>query len=443
MKNGLWLGVVCMAAAALAAPKPEYQAGVARLKITPEGPIWMSGYAGRTGPSRGVAQELFTKAIAIEDKRGYRLVVVTTDLIGLPREVAEPVAARVEKEYGLRRAQLLLNSSHTHTGPVVWPNLRPMFDLDAGQQKVVEAYARKLTDDLVTVVGGALADLAPVTIHYAQGAATFAVNRRTFSREGTVKFGVNRKSPSDHSVPVLEFKEPGGKRKAILFGYACHNTTLTGADLELNGDYAGTAQAELESQFTGTTALFVALCGADQNPEPRGKAEMAVAHGKTLAAAVADALNGKTEPIHGRIRSTYRVIDLALAPHTREQFEEESKDSNPYQARRARLMLEKYDQGRPPRTIPYPVQVVRFEKALTLIALGGEVVVDYALRARRQLPDKRLMVLGYSNDVMCYIPSVRILREGGYEAEGSMVYYGLPGRLTEDVEDTIFAAITR
>jgi hypothetical protein len=106
-------------------------------------------------------------------------------------------------------------------------------------------------------------------------------------------------------------------------------------------------------------------------------------------------------------------------------------------------MLKAYDEGRPVRRTPYPVQAVRFGKDLTLVALGGEVVVDYALRAKRDFNAARepLIVAGYSNDVMCYIPSVRVLKEGGYEAIDSMYYYDQPGPFADDVEDRVFTAL--
>ena len=104
-------------------------------------------------------------------------------------------------------------------------------------------------------------------------------------------------------------------------------------------------------------------------------------------------------------------------------------------------MLATYDQGRPIRRYSYPVQAIAFGKDLTLLALGGEVVVDYALRIKKEYGAKGLIVAGYSNDVMSYIPSVRVLKEGGYEAVDSMLYYGLPGPYNDDVEDTIMRTV--
>jgi len=115
----------------------------------------------------------------------------------------------------------------------------------------------------------------------------------------------------------------------------------------------------------------------------------------------------------------------------------------PAQVRRAQAMLKRYDEGDPLRETPYPVQAIAFGKSLTILALGGEVVIDYDLRAKKEYPGRNLIVAGYSNDVMCYIPSLRVLKEGGYEANDSMIYYGQPGPFADDVEVRVFDAIHR
>lgn len=432
----------CAAAVAGAAPKPEFRAGAAVADITPLSPIWMSGYAARKAPAKGAAEPIQAKALAIEDRKGSRVVILTTDLIGLPREISDHVAARLGNDQDLRRAQVLFNSSHTHAGPVVWPNLRPMFALDAAQQQAVEAYARRLTDELYHVAIAALSKMEPAKLHYSEGSAGFAINRREF-RKDKVVFGTNPEGPRDHTVPVIDVRSANGKRLAILFGYTCHNTTLGAEFTKISGDYAGAAQRAIEARYPGATALFILQCGADQNPNPRGKPEQVEAHGKQLADGVAKALSGESTELHAPLKTSFLLTDLAFAPHTRGQFEEEAKHQDVYRARRAKLMLERYDAGQPLNKTPYPVQAIRFGKELTILALGGEVVVDYQLRARRLYPGEKLFVAGYSNDVMCYIPSLRVLREGGYEAAESMIYYGMPGPFTEDVEETVFASVRR
>lgn len=440
-------GLLSIAAAAVvcalnAAPKPGFRAGSAVADITPAGSIWMSGFAARKAPSNGVAEPLHAKALAIEDRKGSRVVILTTDLIGLPREITDHVAARLGHDHDLRRSQVLFNSSHTHAGPVVWPNLRPMFAFDAAQQKTAEGYARRLTDELYRVAIAALSKMEPATLLYSEGAAGFAINRREFRKEKVV-FGTNPEGALDHTVPVIDVRSANGKRLAILFGYTCHNTTLGAEFNQISGDYAGAAQRAIEARYPGATALFILQCGADQNPHPRGKSEHVEDHGKRLADGVVKALGGETTELYAPLKTSFQLTDLAFAPHTREQFEEESKHQDVFRARRAKLMLARYDAGQPMNKTPYPVQAIRFGKELTILALGGEVVVDYQLRARRLYPGEKLFVAGYSNDVMCYIPSLRVLREGGYEADTSMIYYGMPGPFTEDVEETVFASVRR
>ena len=420
----------------------ELEAGVARLRITPPQPFWMSGYAARTRPSEGVYQELWAKALALRDGEGHQAVVVTTDLIGLSRAISDEVAARVEACFGVERRGLVLNGSHTHCGPVVRQNLVVLYDLDASERLRVDAYGAELVERLVEVVGRALADLAPARLTVGHGAASFAVNRRELTPEG-VKGGVNPAGPVDHDVPVLKVARRDGSLEAVLFGYACHNTTLGGDFYQIGGDYAGFAQAALERAHPGATALFLMLCGGDQNPHPRGALDHARRYGEALAAEVGRVLGSTLQPVRPPIRAAVETVPLDFAPHTRAAFERERASPDRFRSRRARLMLAAYDEGRPLLQAPYPVQAVRLGADLTLVALGGEVVVDYVLRARRELAGENLIVAGYCHDVMGYIPSRRVLREGGYEADGSMIYYGQPGPWADTVEETVFAAIHR
>jgi hypothetical protein len=416
------------------------KAGIGRVEITPTGPIWMSGYAARTHPSEGVLTPLWAKALAIESPAGERVVIVTTDVIGIPRVVADEVTTAVEKRFGFKRSQILLNASHTHTGPMIWPNLSNMVVLpEQEQQKLVE-YQAKFVRSLITVIGEAVRDLAPANLTYGHGSVDFAVNRRQLSGDA-MKIGVNTGGPGDHTVPVIKVTDMTGKVRAILFAYACHNTTLTAETYQLSGDYAGFAAAALEQEHPGATAMFLMLCGADQNPNPRGTVELARQHGSTMAAEVDRVLKTDMKPFGGPIRTDFRLIALALAPRTRQDLEAELQSPNKAYARRAALMLKALDAGKRIDQIQYPVQAFRFGNSLTVLALGGEVTVDYALRVQREYPSESVITAGYSNDVMCYIPSARVLHEGGYEAVDSMAYYGQAGPFADDVEDRIFAAI--
>lgn len=432
--------LVSLALAHAAWPAADFRAGVARIEITPPVPFWLSGYAARTNPAPTVRTALWAKALAIEDGAGAQAVLITTDLIGLPAEISEAAAERLKRKYRLPRAAVVFNSSHTHAGPAIWPNLQVMFDFPPAEQERVRRYAERLTAQLVQVAGEALDQMKPATLAFGRGSAGFAINRRQPTPQG-VRIGVNPTGPVDHTVPVLRVTGSDGALRAVLFGYACHPTTLGGDFYQVDGDYAGAAQRRLEQTHPGTTALFLMLCGGDQNPNPRGRVEHVEQHGRELADAVTQTLNGELAPVRPPLRYAHQRVALEFAPHTRQTFQTELGDGNVFRQRRARLQLEAYERGQPVRHLPYPVQAVTLGGDFTLLALGGEVVIDYALRVAREFPRPGLVVAGYCNDVACYIPSQRVLREGGYEAMDSMIFYGQPGPFAEDVEERVFEAI--
>lgn len=436
MKQAIPALIFLILAPTIGEGKENLQAGAAKINITPAVPIWMAGYAARSKPSEGSLAPLWAKALAFDDGKGGQAVIVTTDLIGLPREVTDVVAAQAMEKYKLERGAIVFNASHTHTGPVVRGNLSVIGAQTAEQRETVALYLDELKMKLLGVIGGALRDMAPARISFDYGESKFAANRRQITDQGVV-IGVNPNGPVDHRVPVLRVTDLKGKVRAILFGYSCHNTTLTAEFYKLSGDYAGFAQAEVEKQFPDSVALFVQLCGGDQNPNPRSKLELAEQHGNALGTEVARVAKTKMQPVTGAVKAAYQTIALPFAPHTREQYERDLKDSNKYKVMRAEMMLKQYDERREVRQLQYPVQAVRFEKGFTLVALGGEVVVDYGLWAQKEFAAERMMVAGYSNDVACYIPTARILKEGGYEAVDSMIYYGQPGPFTEEVETRI------
>jgi hypothetical protein len=255
-------------------------------------------------------------------------------------------------------------------------------------------------------------------------------------------FGVNPDGPVDHSLPVLRVTDASGKVRAVVVGYACHCTTLGGNFNEVSGDWAGHACQDIERDLPGATALVVIGCGADANPEPRRGLDDSKAHGAAVAAEVKRVLGAAMTPLPGQVAARFRRIELPFGPiPTREQFVERSKKPGA-EGYFARVMLERLDQGEAiPATLPYPVQSWCFGDDLAMVFLGGEVVVDYAIRLKRECDAERLWVVAYSNDVPCYIASKRVIAEGGYEVDGSMTYYGRPTRLAPEAEDRLVEAV--
>lgn len=440
MRNAI--GVVCFISSCLglsaSASAGTWKAGAAKVGITPSQFMWMSGYAARTHPSDGKISNLFAKAMVIEDEGGNRALLITMDLIGVTREISRAVCEHAEQKFHIPRSAIMLCASHTHSGPVLESNLQSMFDLDATQQRLVHEYTEELKAKLVHLVDDAADQLVPSRIEFAHGTAGFAVNRRNNKEADVPKLreAGTLKGPVDHDLPVLAVRDESGKLIAIVFGYACHATTLSG--YEWCADWPGFAQEELEKDFPGTTALFVAGCGGDQNPIPRRTVEQAKDYGHQAAAGAQAALE-HSSPIAPTITTAYKEIDLPFASvPDRAALNQELKSKNPYIAHRAKLELARLDRGETlSPTYPYPVAVWKLGTNLTWVFLGGEVVVDYSLRLKHELGERTTWVSAYSNDVMAYIPSLRVLKEGGYEGGGAMIYYGLPSPWAPPVEEMI------
>lgn len=405
------------------------KAGIARKTITPDPvSIWMGGYAARTKPATGVIHDIWAKAIVIEDSNEGHFVIVTMDLLSISHEISEELAERIIDKFGIQRSELMLTCSHNHSGPVILPSY---LEFTSEELKSVARYTQKLTEDIFEVVCNAWSDLKPAKLFSDHGNATFGKNRRA---ESVIQ-------PVDPDVPVLAILSADGRLRAILFGYACHNTTLTGNNYEICGDYAGFAQIELEKQYSGTTAMFFQGCGADIDPSPRGNIAHAQQHGLSIAEAVSGVLSGEMKKVDAPINSGFRMIDLEFQPADIEYYREEILSQDKYRQRRARLILEAYNKGWDMSKIQYPIQAVCFGNDLIFIGLGGEVVVDYALFIKNEYPGQNLFIAGYANEVMLYIPTVRILNEGGYEPNSSMIYKGLQAPLKNNVEQKVKNAI--
>ena len=423
---------------AVAAGQGTWKAGTARAKITPQRPLWLAGYGSRVRPAEGKWQDLWVKALALEAADGQRGVIVSSDLLGFPKAVAEAICAELQKRFGLERAQIMLTCSHTHCGPVLKDALFDIYPLDDKQRAMIAEYSAELIKTVVATAGEALGHMAPATLWTGDGRADFAVNRRN-NREALVeqmrREGKPLIGPVDHSVPVLAVRAADGRLLAVVFLYACHNTTLD--FYQWSGDYAGVAQLAVEEKHPRAQAMFMIGCGADQNPLPRRTLALCEKYGRTLAQAVETVLDKPMSQLAPSLATRFEVVPLGFEGHLdRNQLQADAGRSD-YLGRYARRMLPLISSGRPlPESYPYPVQVWRVGTDQWWVALGGEVVVDYAAAMKARFgPSTR--VAGYANDAMCYIPSARVWKEGGYES-GAFNVYGLPvSRWAADIQSRI------
>ena len=426
-------------------PEAVWRAGVSRAVITPETPVWLAGYGSRRVPD-GKLHDLWMKALALEAPDGERAVLITSDFQGVPRSMSDRVFAAVQKKCGLERRQIMFTFSHNHCGPRLGDDLIDYYPVDAEQERLVAEYTDAMVVRTVELVTAAIADLSPAKLEQGEGKATFAVNRRN-NREADVPDliarGVPLAGPVDHSVPVLRVTAPDGRIRAILFGYACHPTTLS--FMTWCGDYPGFAQELLEQRHPGATAMFVNTCGGDQNPLPRREVELCRKYGRMLADAVTEALTVPLQAVSGRLQTAFELIELPyLQVVSAADLRALLQDSNSLKARWAVRMLAKLEAGDKFETAsPYPVHVWLLGNEMRWIGLGAETVVDYALRFKSEYGNGT-WVMGYADDMLAYIPSRRVWEEGGYEGGSSLYEYGRPAfRWQGDMEDRISAAVSR
>lgn len=420
--------------------EPEWKVGLAQVKITPEQPVFMAGYAGRNKPYEKVTTDLYAKAIALEDPAGQRAVLVTSDLIGFSAAIAEPICERIREKTGLRREQVLLNSSHTHTGPTLSLQATARDGLSAGDAQRTAAYTRQLQDKVVALVAEAVSRLEPARLSWGGGIVHFVMNRREFTPDGVI-LGNNPRGLADRSVPVLRVDAPNGTPRAVVFGAAAHNTTLGPQHYEICGDYAGYAQAYVEEKLPGTMALFVLGCAGDANPYPRGTMEMSRDHGAALGKEVCRVLDTKLRPVRGPLTLAFARAALPLQePPPRAELEKLAAGKRGPMPGVARQMLAALDEGRKlPTEYTCPLTVWQFDGDLTLVGLPGEVVVDYLTLIEKALGPNQLWVAGYCNDVFGYLPSARVLAEGGYETRG--LISGGVGLFAPKAQDVVVATV--
>ena len=400
--------------------------GVAEEDVTPDYPIRLNGFGGRRAESEGVTEKVWAKALAFGDPQLGPAVIITTDNLGIPAEMTREVANRLAAKTGLKPERLSITASHSHTAPMLKDVAPTIFGvpIPPEHQAHIDRYTREFTDKLEKVALAAIRDIRPSRVSWGVGSANFSINRRTPG------------GPVDHDLPVLVVRDLNGKPRAIYFSYACHCVTLS--NNKISGDWLGYAMRQVQEKFPGAIALGSVGCGADSNPSSGvtgGKIEIATNQGQQIATEVTRLLGTPLTAITNRPVTRVTHIDLAFAtPRTREEWETraKAKDAAGHQAR---VTLARLDRGESlPTKIDYPVQSWMFGDQLAMVFLAGEVVVDYSLRLKREFDRQRIWVNAYANDAPAYIPSERVLKEGGYEGGDAMIYYDKPQKFAAGLE---------
>jgi neutral ceramidase len=441
---GIPLLITVIASRPVYAEESTWKVGIAKATITPQEPMWMSGYGPRLAKKK--IHDIWIKVLALEAADGHRAVVVTSDVCGFSKLSYETICVELKKRCNLERAEINLTCSHTHTGPALRECLHTCWPWnDTTARDLVEKYTIALEKKIVDTTAEAFAYASPATLWATKGTADFGVNRRN-NPEAEVRELRRRgqlKGPVDHSIPILAVRSLAGGLRAVLFGYSCHCTTLSLS--QWSGDYAGFAMLELEQKYPGAEAMFFQACGADQNPLPRRTMELCQEYGHMLATGVEATLDKPMKPVASKLATAFVFVPLDFEHNMSvDELERAARGQNPVETIMAQNYLQQVKEGKPLiKSHPYAIAVWKLGDDLLWISMGGEVPVDYSLKFKAKC-GAGTWVNGFAHDLVCYIPSRRIQQEGGGQEPGHLWGYCLPAyQWAPDVEDRITAAVDR
>ncbi|MFL5245856.1 MAG: neutral/alkaline non-lysosomal ceramidase N-terminal domain-containing protein [Gemmataceae bacterium] len=410
-----------------------YHVGMAKIDITPKEPIRLNGFGFRRTEFEGVTQKIWARALALDDGRKNPVLLITVDILGIPNEIRRELVRRFEKKAGLKAGNVAIAATHTHTAPMLKGANTTIFGepIPTDHLDHIARYTTEFIDRLEKVGLEALENSQPARLTWGIGRVGFASNRRT------------KGGPVDHDLPMLVVRDLKGKIQAVYVSYACHCVTLSSN--KVSGDWAGFAAQAVEDEIKGAMALVSVGCGADANPisgVTGDKIELASRQGMEIATEVKRMLGGYLTPVIGKIETRMKQISLPLDKLlTQEEWETRAKENDAI-GHHARVQLDKLaHKEKLPTQIDYTIQTWRFGNSLAFVNLPGEVVVDYSLRLKRELDGRRLWINAYTNEAPCYIPSERILKEGGYEGGGAMIYYDVPAPFKPGLEKPIIDAV--
>ncbi|MBM3966390.1 MAG: hypothetical protein FJ308_15190, partial [Planctomycetes bacterium] len=442
--------MLSMMAHEYSAAADAWRIGAAKTDITPTEPVRLSGYASRTEPAREVEDRLFARALVllpVDESAAEPLVIVSVDAIGISAVMTEEILERLTPAIKIPRSRIVFCTTHSHTAPHLDGVISNLFaaPLDDAQLDATKKYTRFMVDSIIDTVQHAAGNLQNGVVEYGLGRAEFAINRRQLKNKEWVAIGTVDDGPVDRNVRVIKASDSSGKPIAIAYQYGCHCTSISPDANKISADWAGISAAKIESELSGCIALPIIGCGADANPNPRGAIENARAHGEDLSKSVLAVVSQPLKALPFPTQAAFTLVALASERPTKARLEEMQKSESGHERNFANTWLELLQRkDRIPETYPAPVHYWSFGNELAWVFMGGEVVVDYQIRLERELSQfANVWVAGYVDDVFAYVASERVRGEGGYEVDGSMLYYGQPGRWESGTEEKIIDRVLR
>jgi neutral ceramidase len=378
------------------------KAGCAKADITPPVGVWLSGYSSRNKPSEGISDELYAKALVLDDGQN-KIAIVSADLLWVPLETTNEVRELVKQKIGVPESNVLICATHTHFGPKVekirkdWP--------DTPNSKVDKSYVQKLTKKIAESILTAAKNTGPVKLGMVKGEISEIVyNRRTKKPDGKVAMTFRLPpadpnlafGPIDPQVSILRVEDSSRKLVGTIVNYACHpvcGATDNEEFYSISADYPGYTSRVVE-QMEGGICLFALGTAGNMNPVR--------IEGENHRSRIGKALGGE---VLRRLQFVSTSGDIALKALKKQVILPIKKD---LPAERIR------DVNKPEEILTTEIQVLRMGD-IYILGLPGEVLVEIGLEIKKKSGIKNLFIISLSNDACGYVCLSQAYDEGGYE----------------------------
>lgn len=418
------------AAAAADSPGAQASAGWAEVDITPPLGIALGGRGGPDTAAKKVLDPLKAQVLYVKDSKGTGFVLVSVDVVGLPHDLSDRIRTEIVHELGVEWDLVVLNTSHTHSGPYTIRSLIA----GVGPAPPIEAnFAKMVEEQIVLAACAAAKAMQPVRVETFQGISRLGINRRNTNRQGEMTNLPNALGPYDEKVWVLRLTPESGRASAVVFSYACHPVIVYGyAFAGISADFPGaTRQALREVMGPKVHAQFVQgfagnirpriLADVEKRRFRQSKPEDLQQAGKDLAAAVLAAMKTSGQALSLNIAGAADRPFLPRGnPPPRELYEKMHEQAlartNQFRLKESEYWLKRYDSGEGfARGDAWTLGLIRLADDQWVVYSCGEPCVEWRARISEWLAPLNIVTWGYSQEARSYLPTESLLPEGGYE----------------------------
>ena len=458
----MFLALVLSASETCGAPgeKDSALAGWAEVEITPPLGIALGGRGGPITLANKILDPLYSQVLYLKDAKGTGFVLASFDLVGITHELGDRIRTAIVQELGVEWNLVVLNCSHTHSGPYM---LRSLMAGVGPMPQNESDYFDALTESIVTATRAARKALKPVEVEIFNGKSDVAVNRRNRNKQGVMTMLPNTNAPFDDKVWVLKLTSKTWGAPAVIFSYACHPVIAYGFDYSaVSADFPGVSRNEVRKALGEKTHVqFVQ--GFAGNVRPRIVADLQNNRfrasrpddlrraGKDLADTILTAMSSPGEKLSLNLAGAMDRPFLPRAappPPSRGAYIQMQTNSlattNKFRLAVSKYWLERFDKGEGfAQGDAWSLGLVRLADNQWIVHSGGEPVVEWRAKISEWLAPRRIVTFGYA-EAKSYLPTEALLVEGGYEVlDSNEARAATPAPFARGIERAIRESLLR